>query len=305
MSQEIISAKITQNQIKNVKMMVSKFLELNPKARITPPKFGQLGDGILFSFKIDIDHFSKMLLLFLENEINVLFAKNVTGKTKELIDDYENRKREIETKKRMRDGDKEVSINEKKINNDKTITVEDVDKLIKLGDYSELIRISRSINCVPPVVEHAASNIKEAAQIAINQLEIEGLTSKYKAEDAIKKLLSIASDKNLLVTKDVQIFKDAGLAAINVIRSYKDLISELIKIANNNALHHSIVVEAIAVFSDIVFADEEFFKDDIQIALRSLSVRWLNIAYDVAHTNMSEDSKEKFNKLLDYILNKR
>lgn len=304
MSQEILSAKINQAQVVVVKTLVTKFKELNPKAKVSSPKFGQLGDGVLFSVTIDVENYNKLLVLFLDNDIKILFTKNTSGKAKELIEQYEERKKELETKKRMRDAEADFS-GDKKVNSDKSITLQDIEKMTNDGNYKELLRISKSINCAPAVVEQAILNIKDAAQVAIIKLEEEALFSKMKASDNIKELIHLASDKRLLITKDVDILKQAGFAAINLAKTYSDNTSDLITIANNNLLHHSVVVEAIVAFSEIVFADEDFFKDDITIALRSISVRWLNIAYDVAHVEMSDEKKAKFQKLLDYIYTKR
>lgn len=308
MASEVVSAKLTDDQVKILKTLVAKFIEINPKCGISGPKFGQIGDGILMSLKIDSQYFEKFVKLLFDNSIPILFSKNMSSTRKEFLDELDKKKQELEAKQKLRDMDIDRtgdSANEKKVNSDKAISLNDIEKLTKDGNYSELIRISRSINCSPPVIEKATASIKEAAFNAVNDLEIEGLSSKHFADDAVKKLIKIASDKQLVIVKDTTILKEAGRAAINIAQAYRDTTSNLIAIANNNALHHTVIVEAIVAFSEIVFADPEFFKDELEIAKRSISLRWLNIAYDVAHTEMSKEARDHFIKFQDFILRNR
>lgn len=308
MKQEVISAKMNDAQVKLTKNLVSEFKEANRDAKISGPKFGKIADAILMSLKIDEEHYIKFIKILLGNDIKVLFTKNSSPRTKQIIDEYESRKKEAELRNKLRQIDDkaaEAAANQPKANPDKDLTIQDIEKLINKGNYRELIRISKSINCPPKVCQYASENIAGAAKNSIEELVAQGIGNKNRATEVINKLLVIASDKDLRVTNDISILKDAGIAAIEVASSTDDTIDELIKICNNNALHHSVTVMSAVKFSETVFENEALYKDDIDIAVRSLSTRWMNIAYDVARRDMSEEDVKKFNQLLDYIDSKR
>lgn len=309
MKLEIISAKMTDPQARLMKKLVSQFKDSHKDVRINGPKFGKIADAILMSMKIDENHYVQFIKILLGNDINVLFTKNTNPKTKQIIEEFEGKRKEAELRKKLRlaeeDHALEASASGRKQNADKSITIQDVDRLIKEGNYQEILRISRSINCVPKVVEHAAASIGDAARNLIEELRFNGLGNKNKSDESIGKLISIASDKNLRVTNDISILKEAGSAAIEVAATNPDSVDELIKICNNNSLHHSVTVEAAVKFSELVFADEDYYKDDLDIAVRSLSTRWMNIAFDVAGRDMSSEDIEKYNQLLDYVDSKR
>jgi len=304
MKLEIISAKLTDSQAKLMKEIVIQFKASNKRTKISGPKFGKIANAILMSMKIDEDHYAKFVRIMLGNEISILFTKNTNPKTKEIITEYEEKRKEVEIRQKLRsaeDNDVETSVNEKKLNADKSITVQDVEKLVKEGNYNEVMRISKSINCIPKVVEHAAASIGDAARNRIEELQFDGLSNKHKAAESITKLISIASDKNLRITNDIRILKDAGEAAIEVAASTFETVDELIKICNNNSLHHTVTIKSAVKFAELVFADPDYYEGELDIAVRSLSVRWMNIAFDVARGDMSDEELEKYNQLLNYI----
>lgn len=309
MKLEIISSKLNNAQAKLMKQLVDDFKESNRGVKISGPKFGKIADAILMSMKIDEAHYVKFLKILLGNDINVLFTKNTNPKTRQIVEEFEERRKEAELRHKLRKAEEnhvlEASANEKKQNADKSITVQDIEKLIEEGNYNEIIRISKSINCIPKVIEHASSSIGTAARNKIEEHRFDGLSSKNKTEDAIIKLILIATDKNLRITNDINILKEAGEAAIEVAASNFETVDELIKICNNNALHHSVTICSAVKFAELAFENEEYYKDELEIAVKSLSIRWMNIAFDVARRDMSDDDLQKYNQLIDYVESNR
>ncbi len=305
MALEVISAKLLQEQISLVKALVTSYKNKFNSAKIAGPKFGKIGDEILMSVKIDANHYKDFLRLLLENNISILFTKHTPANTKDIIAEYQEKKKEAEVRQRMLEIDSKPSENEKRINADKSITISDVENMVRQGNYEEIFRISRSIACQPAVMEKAQHSLAEAVRNAIDDLVVEGITNKELADGSIKKLIQIATDKKLRVARDVSFMKEAGLSAIDIAANFNETVYHLIDIANNNSLHHSVTIAAVIKLSGLIFEDEELFADEIEISLRKISVRWLNIAYDVAFPDLSDEEKEKFNKFVDFINSKR
>lgn len=309
MKQEVISAKLTDRQAKLVKEIIENFKERNKKTKISGPKFGKIADAILMSLKIDENHYIDFIKTMLGNDINILFTKNTNPKTKKIVEEFEEKRKEAEIRKKLRKAEENRSVDKPVVdqqqNTDKLITIKQVEKLVEQGKYQEVLRISKSINCIPKVVTFASESIGEAARNLIEELRFDGLSNKNKINDAITKLILVAADKSLRVTNDISILKEAGQAAIELAASNYETVDELIKICNNNALHHSVTIESAVKFAELVFADPDYYKDELDIAVRSLSVRWMNIAFDVARRDMNEEELEKYEQLIDHIENKR
>jgi len=180
-------------------------------------------------------------------------------------------------------------------------TVANLDKLIKDGNYSELVKICKDITFNPETVRKAKSNINHAVTNAIVKT-IENVSKhKISVDTGIKDLLAIASDSQLKYHKCNEIMLQAANVAFELCTSNNNAISNLIKISNQKQENSLVNLKAAAKFSEIALSDEQKYGPQIKQAVRELNVRWLTNLVEPFREKLTEDENIHIDRLIDYI----
>lgn len=187
-----------------------------------------------------------------------------------------------------------------------SINIEELDELLKEGKAEEVLNHSRDIIEQGNELINSVNSI--LGEAALNEIKNQKEKVKSDAESKLsgfKKLLSIASDETIHGIEDSKISEIAGDEAINICLEDNDLITELINISNNINLHSKVNLKAAIRFSEKVFGDDGDFSKELEIAVDSLNLLWLNFAREVFQKDFSEIELGSFNRLVSYISKKR
>lgn len=287
---DVITAKADKNEIDRIKLIIEKLKEKNPSLVVTPLRFGKIGDDIIVTFKVNSLNHKKLVEKFVVNNVKLLpndqKTQNIINTVKNDITSsaIKNNRGWDDVKEKNQSGD------HKKLH-----------EFINEGNYAEVIRIARTVSLGKDAIEAAKNNIDVTIERAMNNAYNEGISKKYDVDKNIQRLVQIASDNNLKLMHKTDFMKQAGLYAVAICSHNKEYIGDLIKICNNLALHNLITIKAAIKFGETVMVDPETYKEDIQIAIRTLNTRWLQIAYNVVYNDIDEAEKILFNKLIDFI----
>ncbi len=294
MQTETITAKVNKQDIEKIKTIIESFKEKFPKMVITPLRYGKIGDEIVVNFKIE-EKFAKIMLEKLV--MNKIILLSQSQKTQKVI---ENIKQDISRSAPVKSGGwSDVR------NTNKFSSKPKVDELTSNGNYSDLIKISRTIIYGKNIADAAKENIDPAIENAINQAYSEGLSKKFESDKNIQKLFQIASDNNLKLLQKNDYMKEAGLKAIELATSNKSSANELITIANNTAVHNFVSIKAVVNFASLIFKNPEEYKEDIEIAIRKLNIRWLKLNVASVEKDFSFEDIKLLEDLFEFIQNKR
>lgn len=279
-------------QVKNVLDAFDNYLN---SIEISRPKFGKLSNFIIVTFKVPEDILQRVLEKLMLNDIKVLETKSNSGMLNKIRTDiYEEKKRSVQ-------GRGWADLN--KANDSKPkVTLADLENLSAQGNYNEVLKISKDlIKYGTAMVEKAKIMLAETAEVAIQLAKEDGYASEEKAEKSLKILLDIAADNTLKSMQKLDIVKQAGLTAVDICALYFEMIYEMVKIANHNKLHNYVNIKSAAKFSEIVFSDEEKYHDHLSDAIRNLNINWLMIAFDVVHSDLTNDEISHFNRITNFV----
>jgi hypothetical protein len=268
--------------------------EKNPTIVTTPLRFGKIGDNIIVTFKVDNLNYKTLVEKLVVNNVKLLSNDQ---KTQKIIDDVKT----ISTSSAIKGSKGWDDVKDKNLAGDEKRLAD----LINEGNYSEVIKISRTVSLGRDAVESAKNNIDTAIERCISLAYNEGISKKYDAEKNIQKLVQVASDNTLKLMNKIDFMKQAGFNAIAICANNKTCVGELIGICNNSALHNLINIKAAVKYAEIVLGDPETYKEEIAIAVKTLNTRWLQIALNVVLSDIELKETILFDKLIDFINEKR
>jgi hypothetical protein len=173
------------------------------------------------------------------------------------------------------------------------------------GEYSVLLNISKNIRLEQNKRDRAEAALPAAIKNAIEINFDNGMNSKRSAFVAVEELVSIATNAELKNLRLNYILENAGYKAIEICTHYNDYADELIKIANNIKMPYIICLKAAVKFSEITLRDDRNFRfeyeADINFASKNTNLRWLRIVSDSVESELTEDEKQQFNKLMSFV----
>lgn len=254
---------------------------------------GKLGEDILVSFQVSDDFYHKVLEKFAYNDIPVII------KDKSALD-YIDDKKELKKRKLRAQGWSEIIVSNKQI------TLNELNKLVKEGKVKEVIKETKGgIRSKQDVVKKAKESLSETVYFAIDNLITFAEGNVRKTQESIDQLVLIASDKDLKLFHKNEEITQAGLTAIELSTSHHKCYDNLIKIANNTKLNNLINIKAVIALADLINNTPEEESEIELETIKSLNLRWLNIALETVTNKLSDEEKDTINNFLQTILNKR
>ncbi len=296
MKYETISIVIdNKKEIDSVRKALNIFKKTHPNSKLGKPKFGELSGKILITFKVEAEYSSDIILAFAQNYIHVLAT---TDKIKKKIDVATAKYAEILA--RNSKGWSDMKIEQPKM------SVSELESFAEEGNYEEIIRIANDlIHYGEKIVKKAKDVLDTSVENAIEKAYEKGKENEDYAEEAIYKLIKVAGDSRLRVLNKMNLMKDAGVKAIELILQYPDYLLGLVDLANNPDVHNYVNTMAFIKFGETTLQNEEQYEKDIAEASRLFNLRWLEIAFDVAAELLSDEEKEKFRKNMEYFKNRK
>jgi hypothetical protein len=181
-----------------------------------------------------------------------------------------------------------------------------VDELVYLKDWQLMLEValnqtynniekSRRIKELLPEVLSEA--IETETQRDLNNLDI--------ARDSIDKLLLIAENETLKRFHLLGILKKAGEVIVETCRMHpKELIDQLIFLANSRTTVPSVNVKAFLAFYKVISTDIQNYENEILEATRYLNTRALNTVY-IASVRLAPDEKKIFDSGIEFFKKRR
>ncbi len=284
-----------RKEIDKVKKALNAFKMKNPNASLGKPRFGELSGKILITFKVDNEYSSELILAFAHNYITVLAT---TDKIKKKVEKATAQYAEA-LAKNSKDWD-EMKIEQPKM------SISELESFAQSGNYNEIIKIASDLIVYgEKIVEKAKNVLDESVKNAIEKAYKKAIDEQEFAEDSINRLIKVSADSRLRIMNKWELMQEAGKKAIDLIVKYPQFSIKLVEIANNAEIHNYINILAFITFGNIVYNEKEQHKEAIEEATRLLNLRWIEIAYDVATSFLSEKEKELFKKYLKYFRNRK
>ena len=293
---ETISVTINKkDEIENVKKALKIFKSTYPNVQIAKPRFGELSGKILITFKVDANYSTDLILSFAKNYINVLATTDVIKKKIDFAT-----AKYAETLARQSKGWADMKIEQPEM------SISELESYAQEGMYEEIIRIANDlIHYGEKIVEKAKNVLDLSVDNAIEKAYQKAKENQDYAEEAINKLIKVASDSRLRTMNKIKLSQNAGLKAIDLINEYPNYILKLVDITNNPDIHNYVNIAAFINFGNIVIREKERFEKEINEGARKLNLRWIEIAYDVAHKLLNEDEKSSYERTLRFIKNRK
>lgn len=291
---ETVVAVADTKEIPVIKGILQVLREKMPNMMVTPLKFGKIGDRHVVTFKIDKASYKTLVEKLIFNKIKIL---SLDPKTKEIIKTAQiAANRTPATSIPTAQGWEDIKEMNKTGENKKGL-----EEYIREGNYIEVIKISKNINYPKDVLDKAKNNINHTVEVAINNAFHGAVSRRFEVDKYLNILLKIASDPMLKSLQKMEYLKDAGLKAVDACAMHKDYYSELVKIANNNALHNVVCIRATIKFAEIILPNQELYKAELDYAVRNLNIRWLAIALGVVQNDLLPAEIAAFDNLLNLV----
>jgi hypothetical protein len=292
---EVISILADKRDIGGIVSTIKTIQFKNPNLSIGTPKYGQLSNKMIISYKVPKEQHKEIVGLFLGRSIKIISRNddvvNLMSSSRRGGDDSFSQANAPGNEIRMKKP---------------TLTKAEVEENAQKGNYPEVLRVLKeTINYTPDVVERAKALLPEAISRGIKGAYNNGVAFQSKAEESVDALVKIASDSALKSLNRLDDMREAGFCAIELCARHVKHIDKLINICNNNTVPHIVNLKSAVKFSEVVFSDETKFRDDLDIAVRDLNNRWMDIAVDIAGRELNEEENELLNRLLGHIRSKR
>jgi hypothetical protein len=268
-------------------------MTLIPSVELSKLSYGQLGEDIIASFDIDDGHYALMVEKLYTSGLNVLPTNDKANQVLEFL--------------RGKYGNKSFSKSAAPVASASSApTAATINELKSTGKYDELLKITKMVNVDPDVKNGAKNAIEDTVKKSIDQNYNYALINKHAVQSSISNLIRIASDSNLKSLNMQAIQKQAGKAAIAICENFHlEHLDELIKISNNNQVPNIINLKSAAKFWEVVSKETEKYEGDIAIALKTLNVRFLENAFDVAQGELDIAEKTYFTEFREFIKSKK
>lgn len=290
MEYEIISILADKGAIGTIISAVKSIQFKNPDLQIGAPRYGQLSNKMIISYKVPKNQYKEIVSIFSMRDIPIITRDeevlNIINSNKKLTS--------ITFGPAVSESDQKVK--------KPAMSVTELEEFAKRGNYQEILKVSKDIiNYGNDMVERARTVLTATVQVAMNSAYQNGINFQSKVDESIDALLKIASDQNLKTMNKTDLMRQAGFYAIEICQTHTKYIDRLIPICNNNAIPNIVNLMSAVKFSAVVFADTLKFADDLDIAVRNMNNKWLVIAADVSGGELSTDDKKNLDSLLEYI----
>ncbi len=271
----------------------------NPDLSIGSPRYGQLSNRMIISYRVPKNQHKQIVSLFTMRDLKII------TRDEDVLNIISNTRKTIIAENISSGQTQPLSENDSKIKKP-TMGIVELEDFAKRGNYQEIIKISKDIiNYGTDMVDRAKNVLSEAVKVSITNAYNSGMMYPSKVDESVDLLLKIASDVNLKSMNKMDILRQAGMLSIDICVKHIKYIDKLISICNFNSIPHIINLKAAVKFSEVVFENKEQFKDDLDIAVRDLNNKWIAICNDVAGRELSAEEVTALNKLLDYVQLKR
>lgn len=285
--QEKIIIKTSAVEIEKIKAVMEK-MALIPSVEMSALSYSHLGSDTIVSFDIDEGHFSIMIEKLYSAGINVLPTNDKVIQILEILYGKYGRKNFAKAAPVPSASNSVPSF-------------ELIDEIKNNGKYEDLLKITKMVSIETGVKEEARKALPDTVKKYIDQNYSAAFVNKYAIQTSMANLLKLCADMNLKTYNLQAMQKHAGISAIAICENYTDQIDELIKISNNNQLPNVINLKAAVKFWEIVSKDLEKFPGDLALALKLTNLRFLENAYDIAHTELNDKEKELYAGFRDFI----
>ncbi len=295
-----ITILIKEKNLPVIKSILDFLKEMNKDFSVMKYKTGKIGEDVLVSFRVYNKYYPQVLEKLAYNDIPVII------KDQSVIDFIDEKKEHKRQKLRAR-GWKEIGVHVKQI------TFQELEQLINEGRISEVAKEAKGgVGTNPEIVQKAKNSLTKTVDVAIENLIRYAEENPTKKQNSINELLDIATDSDLKLFQKRNEMVKAGEAAIAIAINNEELYNNLISIANNNKLENILNVKSTIYLSGLILSIDENnqgLESDKQIELpdvvKLLNTRWLKIAYETVFKKLTEEEKNNFNQLIEFIEQKR
>lgn len=295
-----ITILIKEKNLPVIKSILDFLKEMNKDFSVMKYKTGKIGEDVLVSFRVYNKYYAQVLEKLAYNDIPVII------KDQSVIDFIDEKKEHKRQKLRAR-GWKEIGVHVKQI------TFQELEQLINEGRISEVAKEAKGgVGTNPEIVQKAKNSLTKTVDVAIENLIRYAEENPTKKQNSINELLDIATDSDLKLFQKRNEMVKAGEAAIAIAINNEELYNNLISIANNNKLENILNVKSTIYLSGLILSIDENnqgLESDKQIELpdvvKLLNTRWLKIAYETVFKKLTEEEKNNFNQLIEFIEQKR
>lgn len=289
-----IVAVCDKEELDSVKELFQVFKDKLSNLKIGAQKYGDLRNKIIITFRIAEDQFSLIIEKMVYNNIKVI---NNDEESLKVITEAKSEFARMQ--KRGYQGWNDVKI-EKNV-----ISLEMLNDWASVGNYKSIIMASKDVTGQKKeIIEKAKQLITSTIERAINSAYKEATDAPLDATKALKKLLTIAADPSLKSMNKNDQIKNAGGKAIEFCSKHKKFRSQIISICNNSQIHYFTNIQA-SIFLAKHILSEERERDLVELTIKQLNIKWLNIAIEIVGNHFSYEETKLFNELIDFVKAKR
>jgi hypothetical protein len=284
-----ISILVNEKDVEKFKVIFNLIQKRHSDTSLHPPKIGRLGGDCLISLRFEEQLYKTAIETLIYNDIKILLPDE---ETREIIEGIWERRIQFAINSKVKDDYSKLRSH---------ITAKTVEEMVLLGDYEAILDITKNINTDKAVVELAINNLSDTIGRAIEIAVLEAKNDKALIKRSIKKLIQIVSNKKIKSLNKISLLNRAGIEAIELCAEDWDSVKELINISNNNKLQNIVNVKAAIKFYDIVLSNKTKYKNEFDLAVKNLNIRWLIIVLEIVENNLTEEEISKVQNLIDII----
>lgn len=292
---EKVVVKATGTEVTKLRELLRRLEDSISDLILGPLLIGELGEDFIISFNIDDKHYRMIIEKLTMNQLKVL---TLDDKILDIINatpmnvNIETRLKEIQER------------NQLKLSPD-DILQQSLEGAIQSGEYEKVIQTALDIRNTIEIIERAKNNISYSAFIAIEKAYHKALEKKYEVPKSFTRLIEISTDNKLKTLQFTELLKYSGARAVSISALHKEHFKKLIQLCNDSKLLNYVNIKAAVKFSEIALQNPEQYRSEIDLAIRELNIKWLQIVFDIASNEFSEEEQKQFNQLLDFIRTKR
>ncbi len=293
MVQNKLAAIVKNNRVDRFRHIIDEVTRKIPKINIEVIEYKKMGNDYLITFTFQKKYFEILIKILTFNHIELL---STNDKVLDLVDSFKKESKSFSNSP----GFKEI-MNE----SDAKKRYKSIPEYIETGNYHKIIQMSKDINLDKKLAENAKNQIPVAVMKAV-ELNIEKAENKENdAGKYINNLVEIAVDQKLKGLGEVDLIRDAGIAAIDLCLRDKKYFYKLIEICNNNQLNSLVNIKAAVKMAEKTLHQTEFYEKELAHAVKNLNIRWLSIVLDIVYKDLSKSEVELFEELYSYIRKNR
>lgn len=286
-----ITVLIEEKELAAVKSILHFLKERYTDFSLQKFKTGKIGDNVIVYFKVNQNHYKRVLEKFAFNEIPVIMKDKK-------VKDFITEKRELKEKKLKASGWSELSFRTN------SLTVYDLERFASKGKIKEMVQAAKGgVGSNIEIVEKAKYLLSKTIFTAVEKAYQNALNNINNGTESIEQLLQIAADKDLRIFQKNEEMIYAGELAIKISIIDESLFKNLIKIANNNNIEHLVNIKATLRLSKILEHNSNHTL--LNECLKFLNTRWLKIACESVLQKLPPEEIRKFELFVEVIEEKR